>query len=382
MPRKLPSVPWLRSFGLGRYNRYEQGADVVLFERFRSLQHIPPMSNIDPIDSLTQFLEDAPVDEHGFLDVSVLHKNPVKDAAAREAGRAQGHSGAPTSPSTHGQSTSAEVSAMSPAASAGVPRPPSISAGTSSAPYRFPLPEPYYALARERAVKQSDDGLLRFIRKASELEEGGSLLQYVRVRPVFCALSVELNARKLYPPRIRHARRIKPRAPGAKFTDDEKLISLDKQVIDLHWLHSTGQGRPEERWADLLSAERFDFDRAAAFVVKVGSAENKANALRLHRAVELELAVIQSKGARDMWREIQKVTTNVIKAVEEASRAARPPTAILGILPDAYLALRIAESSPLVAVRVLQRFAGITVTEDKIRRCRDWLRERRLLFAT
>jgi hypothetical protein len=238
--------------------------------------------------------------------------------------------------------------------------------------HAFPTSDSRYASTLERAGDLDDLRLLEWIRLVSRTEQS-----YPGIRAVFCALSIALNARQTFPPRVRQTRRVK--APPAKLSPEEKLLSHDRQVIDLHWLAKTGQGKPEEGWSGLLDGDQFDFDRAARFVVKVGSAENKAHALRLSRAAELELAVIQSKPARDAWREIQRVMANVIKAVEAARLQPRRPEAILKIMPHVYQALRIANGSPSVAVRVLQRFSAIAATEDQIRRCRDWMKAHDLL---
>jgi hypothetical protein len=249
-----------------------------------------------------------------------------------------------------------------------------VSAPTPGATYSFPSTDAIYVGLATETSSYDAKRLLDCIKAVSRLE-----LDYFGIRAAFCAFSVALNRLGVFPPRIRDTRRLKPRAPGAKLTMEEQCLSHDRQVLDLHWLHSTAQGRAEKGWSDLLTGREFNFDRAARFVITVGSAENKAIALRLARGTELQLAVIQTKAVRDSWRDIERGVGSVVRATESARHDARRPEKVLNMAAEAYQALRIAEGSPLVAVRVLRQFWGIEATEDQVRRCRDWLKDRGLL---
>ena len=126
------------------------------------------------------------------------------------------------------------------------------------------------------------------------------LVPYAEVRSEVCAISLELNLRGKLAPRFREFRR-PPRKPT---TPDEIALSLDRQFIDLHWLHSTGWNRiiHSDRWQlnNVLKMKTFDAWKAAMFASVPLSANEKASWLALPNNIAFQLAAIQTDAIR--WR--------------------------------------------------------------------------------
>jgi hypothetical protein len=262
------------------------------------------------------------------------------------------------------------------------------SPGAAAHCYRFPNDHPVFHVTFERASSAAEEVLPAMLKQVSELRSPtGTPKGYMTIRPVFCALSLALNQRRVLPPRIRDTRRLKPLPKTAKRSVEDHLLSNDRQVIDLHWLHCTSTVRPEARWAKIFDPSAFNFDLASAFVGTVGSAENKVNALRLPRRAQIELAVIQSNEIYGRWRHATERQAVVERAITDAlsdprSRL-RAGEGIEPILPHAYLALRLADKcSPTMAAHIMKafRWAGDADTQ-KMSACKRWLKAAKLLDA-
>lgn len=145
----------------------------------------------------------------------------------------------------------------------------------------------------------------------------GKRKPYGEIRPFVCAISLVLNGRRHYPPRFRPLRSLKKAPRGTVRNPDESLLSNDRQVIDIHWLWSTKQGRPKSKWRDLLKAESFNFRRASEFVVVVGARENKVKELKLTEWEMFQLTTIQTEVVRNRCRHVMDRAEEVEPDLEE-----------------------------------------------------------------
>src|SRR3954464_879948 len=116
-----------------------------------------------------------------------------------------------------------------------------------------------------------------------------------------CAISLELTLRGGCCPGFRPMRKV---LGPKQLSDDEKRLSNDRQVLDLHWLWRNRRVKGGI-YHESLHAEQFSFDWAADFVSRRGSAAQKAKALALAETDQLLLAVIQTRAVAERRRTIQ-----------------------------------------------------------------------------
>lgn len=135
-------------------------------------------------------------------------------------------------------------------------------------------------------------------------------------RHIFCRAAIAMNQRQLLAPAARPQITISHSAP--LLSDAEKLISNDRQVIDLHWLWCRGYqpvrfAAPSYR--SIFNPDKFDCERAWVFVTKVGTTERKAEKLDLDSSDELLLARLRRPSIRDEAEVIDKEVQSFRKAI-------------------------------------------------------------------
>ena len=125
---------------------------------------------------------------------------------------------------------------------------------------------------------------------------------YSEIRTEVCAISIELNRRRRLAPRFREMRR----PPKRVATSDDRLLSLDRQLIDLHWLHCNGWRQivlcDRLHFRPLLRRKKFKVNLAEMFAEVPASANEKANWLMLPDEVAFQLAAIQTDRIRERFR--------------------------------------------------------------------------------
>jgi hypothetical protein len=171
----------------------------------------------------------------------------------------------------------------------------------NSEPYKFPEAEitgshsSYSLLAHEELVSELTE-------LALNLEMGIDGPAYSDVRDEVCAIQIELNRRKRLAPRFRPS--ITP--PRKPKTDDDVMLSRDRQFIDLHWLHCIGWKK--RLWGcnavfeRLLARANFRADLVERFVLVPVKADTKATWLGLPDPVAFQLVSIQTGQIRDRYR--------------------------------------------------------------------------------
>lgn len=243
--------------------------------------------------------------------------------------------------------------------------------------YRFPDITCFMEPHNERTSKE----LLVALRKLSheQRDAGGNRCPYFEVREELCAISILLNERGDYAPRVRGMRiPISPKKSRSPYPVDEQALSNDRQVIDLHWLYYRRVvARDTPGYEGMLDSKlQFDWLRASSFVNRVGSVEKKASLLGLTEYTQLQLAAIQTKQVSDRWRTIreglQKQQGMILSAAHAPS--ARLDAEGISRLPDIYLALHVARESPGLATEAYQWIAGKKINRKEMSRRQQWMR--------
>ncbi|MEK8046892.1 hypothetical protein [Ideonella margarita] len=134
----------------------------------------------------------------------------------------------------------------------------------------------------------------------------GSLTGYSKYREDWLSGQVTLNLQGKVAPLYR-----RPALRPAKIpvTREEALYSLDRQVIDLHWLHCTGFRFPigQTQFATLLTDENFDWDLACDFALSLVKTEIKVTQwLSLDELSAWELASLQATATRKRLFDLRK----------------------------------------------------------------------------
>jgi len=149
----------------------------------------------------------------------------------------------------------------------------------------------------------------------------GSACSYHQIREEYCALSLAMNECGDVPPKFRFMRPL-PRQT-VKATLDDTLMMRDRQVIDMHWLHSRGKRdeSPDRTFTTLFVDEELDFDMAGALASKAWTNEIKAEkVLNLIPYEQFQLAILRTKAVADTWRNAENsMKTTIDRRLREQS---------------------------------------------------------------
>lgn len=144
--------------------------------------------------------------------------------------------------------------------------------------------------------------------------------QYLVIRETFCALSLELNNRKLLAPAFRP----NPTIPyGLKEHSKTQLaIQRDRVVIDCHWLHCRNERvtASEIKWKDLLDLKRdFQYEKVCEFASESIKNEYRADAiLRLTPRQQFQLVALRGNKAVNQF-------SKLTKSIREKGKPRVPP---------------------------------------------------------
>lgn len=255
-------------------------------------------------------------------------------------------------------------------------------ASSSISEYRFPNEDPEFCKSLAKSRKSTHPAnLLELLQKISFVETrvDRKLSSYDSIRPHVCAISVALNELGVFPPFIRDTRRLKGSPPGKKRPAEDSIISNDLQVIDAHWAACRKYSRPVARWKALQAHDPFLFDMASEFVATMGKAERKATLLGLSDREQSDLVVLHASHIKDFVKGIQAGRKKVQDRIKSANPRSRLPPDRAAIMPDAYVALRLAASSPKVGAVEMKLLTGAESTPDVMRKCLMWLTKQQLL---
>lgn len=130
---------------------------------------------------------------------------------------------------------------------------------------------------------------------------------YHQIRDEYCAISLSMSELGEAPPKFRPMRPLPRRTAMA--TPDDTLMMRDRQVIDMHWLHSREKRDelPDRTFARLFVQDAFDFDMAAELAGKAWTNEIKADKiLNLIPYEQYQLACLRTKAVADAWHNAER----------------------------------------------------------------------------
>jgi hypothetical protein len=127
------------------------------------------------------------------------------------------------------------------------------------------------------------------------------------VRAGYCAASIVMNERGLRPTRFRSACQGAPWSPKLVWTDEQKTMSKDMTIIDLHWLHCAGvrSAVRDYEFGDLLAQDNFDFCLASGFVATNWKTESRVNKILLLSDFEQwQVRKLASSSVNAIWKKV------------------------------------------------------------------------------
>ncbi|MEW8221950.1 MAG: hypothetical protein AB2729_06400 [Candidatus Thiodiazotropha taylori] len=166
---------------------------------------------------------------------------------------------------------------------------------------------------REKLDQYSDEKIISSIIKMSQRGRGSSSSKtYDEIREGICSFNIILNERSLIAPVFRPFRKNTNRIG---LNDEEKLLSLDRQVIDLHYLYIQHKSRvnpSDSEFKSLFTNEKFSFELAAEFALKEWKCGHKATeSLKLSDSIQEELSILRSRVIADRYRYVEKKISEI-----------------------------------------------------------------------
>ena len=191
--------------------------------------------------------------------------------------------------------------------------------------YAFPLQEE----DQNQFDSMTDMELMAALNKISSPRSGETeLISYMAVRDDLCRISIIMNQHSMRPPGFRPKRSLPNTKIGKRFSAEDTYMMLDRQIIDLHWLHCSGKrdlldSNPE--FADLFTWDEFDFDLAELLAKKGWTVESKtAQVLGLIPYEQWQMAFFRTRDVERTWRNAHTSMQQVIgKRLRE--KAVRDP---------------------------------------------------------
>lgn len=215
---------------------------------------------------------------------------------------------------------------------------------------------------------------------------------YAAVRDRYLALNIALNLRGLTAPAFRPVRRLRNKNPAS---EEEELLGLDRQVIDLHYLHANHRSvlRLKRRDAKaLFKPEEFDFTLAGQFALQPWRASAKSRILQIPDLLQVRLMTYRSDAIRMRWQRAEKAVQNAELALQNHvhNTHGRFKAVDIEARVDELLALRLADNVPAHAALLLldmprhavERAAKETLSESETKALREKMRRRIKLFES
>lgn len=237
--------------------------------------------------------------------------------------------------------------------------------------YRFPDEWVAFREALERFREANWHELAAEMRKLTRHgARRGDVAWYSSIRPVATALSCAMNERGIETPFTRQYFVTK-----RQDTQAARDLSLDRQVIDLHWL-SIWADDAKSRWAAVYGG-RFSFLAASEYAASARKAAKKVMQLGLTRREEMELACLRSQSVRDRQAKISEIFASVETRLREAKKESAATWVSIEHGSAITKAALLAESrNPVELERLVGHFCRDVPTAD-IERYLNWVQERR-----
>jgi len=244
------------------------------------------------------------------------------------------------------------------------------SMSTPTSVYQFPMPEgrPYKARTNGELTAELDR--LVFVGFHATPSSG-----YASIRAEICAIHIEMNLRQEHAPRFRPMQDIKKDLES----QDQINQSLDRQVIDIHWMANSSIKPLAEvrKYPTIFNNDPFDIGAANQFAQEVWTPEVKAVDLSLSENMQWMNAIIQTAAIRNKWRVIKNgdkrgavVKQTGAPQIEKALRDAISESNRSGSLQhipgmiDAWKASRIVGDKPKAVARMISLMTGKALRDD------------------
>lgn len=145
---------------------------------------------------------------------------------------------------------------------------------------------------------------------------------YFSGRQAIYAINLTMNQRQQCPPRFRPSCKVPWATKTVPLTPAMILLSNDKKIIDLHWLHSIGKRDPvhDNEFRDLFKSDQFDFGLASRFVLKSWTTEVRVDKiLGLADVEQWQLASLVTKEVAKYWQVVNDGALKIDKILREAA---------------------------------------------------------------
>jgi hypothetical protein len=149
----------------------------------------------------------------------------------------------------------------------------------------------------------------------------GARETYSAIREEVCAIAIAMNMQGLRAPRFRRMRKVTPLGAAAL---DEQLLSNDRKMIDLHWLHCHGERREvhDPDFRKLLATADFDFTLASEFCSRKWKTESRVvNILVLTDFEQWQLSALVASGVHKQAAHLEMAAKGVEKRLREIATA-------------------------------------------------------------
>ncbi len=206
---------------------------------------------------------------------------------------------------------------------------------------------------------------------------------YIDIRNRFCAVSIEMNIRNLISPAFRKFRRLH-KYKG--LDDNDKLLSNDWRVIDIHYLHLNHASRinpTEVQYRKLFDGSDFDFGLASIYASEKWLSATKTNkSFKIPDSIQKELSVLCNRSIKAQYARIkqnskgieQKLMQKTLKANSRLNEESVPEYV------DCYKCLKFTNGSPLEAVNLLEKMTGYKSRYKTLHTARETMRKRKKWF--
>ena len=169
--------------------------------------------------------------------------------------------------------------------------------------YNFPLIEG----AQEHFDALKDTELVSALEKVMKrCDSDGKLVCYMDLRDDICTISVVMNQRGVQPPAFRPKRSLPNPTLRSEFSVADTIMMIDRQIIDLHWLHCCGKRDlldDNRAFAELFAGDELDFDLAEQFAKKSWAGRVKTTkVLGLIQYEQWQMAFFRSRDVEHAWR--------------------------------------------------------------------------------
>jgi len=254
-----------------------------------------------------------------------------------------------------------------------------VMAPSEISPYEFPINDEMLAKAEKISVQPSTT-LLKLLREISfdRMDADGSRCSYSEVRSKVCLLNALLNIKGEIAPAYRDMRGAPMRSKVA-YSHDNHLISNDRQVLDLHWVHCRGWNTEmipgHQQMQD--KSQPFKWSLASKFVNVAGSTTRKADFLRLTELEEMQLCSMVSQKTRTRRKTIQRKWEHHIRDVKTsiAAPGSKYSDEMKDSMPEIYRAILIGRGNGSSACEAYAFMTGKSIPRKTMARCIDRLKD-------